>query len=163
MTSAQADRPTRIIIADDQTAVRDGLAIMLDLLPDITVLGAAANGLEAIELVDAHRPDVALIDLHMPVLDGIETTRRLTAEHPEVAIVILTTLADDASIIGALECRSARLPDEGRWAERHRPRRYTRRRAANPFSTTTSKPLSCGRPTTAPKLRRPSSSHSLTA
>lgn len=75
---------------------------MLDLLSDISVVGAAANGIEAIELVKLHRPDVALLDPHMPLLDGIETTLRLALEHPEVAVVILTTLADDASIIGAL-------------------------------------------------------------
>ena len=102
MTSPAPNRTLRLVIADDQTAVRDGLAIMLDLLPDIAVVGAAANGLEALDLVEQQRPDVALIDLHMPVLDGIETTRRLTADRPEVAVVILTTFADDASIIAAL-------------------------------------------------------------
>jgi DNA-binding NarL/FixJ family response regulator len=102
VTDLGTDRPLRIVIADDQTAVRDGLAIMLDLLPDISVVGSASNGLEVLELVAQHQPDVALIDLHMPVLDGIETTKRLTAEHPEVAVVILTTFADDASIIAAL-------------------------------------------------------------
>ena len=102
MTGPTAEKPLRIIIADDQTAVRDGLAIMLDLLPEISVVAAAANGLEALELVAEHHPDAALIDLHMPVLDGIETARRLTAEYPEVAIVMLTTFADDDSIIAAL-------------------------------------------------------------
>jgi DNA-binding NarL/FixJ family response regulator len=102
VTGPTAGKPLRIIIADDQTAVRDGLAIMLDLLPEITVVAAAANGLEALELVAEHHPDAALIDLHMPVLDGIETARRLTAEYPEVAIVMLTTFADDDSIIAAL-------------------------------------------------------------
>lgn len=116
MTSSQPDPSIRIIIADDQTAVRDGLAIMLDLLPDISVVGAAANGIEALELVEQHRPDVALIDLHMPLLDGIETTKRLSAEHPEVAVVILTTFADDNSIIGALSAgaRGYLTKDAGR-------------------------------------------------
>jgi DNA-binding NarL/FixJ family response regulator len=120
MTGTQPDaRPEtaiRIVIADDQTAVRDGLAIMLDLLPDISVVGAASNGLEVLDLVQEHRPDVALVDLHMPVLDGIETTRRLTAEHPDVAVVILTTLADDTSIIGALSAgaRGYLTKDAGR-------------------------------------------------
>jgi DNA-binding NarL/FixJ family response regulator len=102
VTSPDAERPLRIIIADDQTAVRDGLAIMLDLLPEISVVAAAANGLEALALVGEHHPDAVLIDLHMPVLDGIETARRMTAEYPDVAIVMLTTFADDASIIAAL-------------------------------------------------------------
>jgi DNA-binding NarL/FixJ family response regulator len=95
--------PLRIVVADDQASVREGLVVLLGLLPDIDVVGAAANGEEALELVAGQRPDVILLDLHMPVLDGIETSRRLTAEHPEVAVVILTTYADDASILAALQ------------------------------------------------------------
>jgi DNA-binding NarL/FixJ family response regulator len=94
--------PLRIVIADDQATVRDGLVIMLGLLPDIEVVGSAANGRQAIDLVAEHLPDVLLLDLHMPELDGIEVTRRLTAEHPRVAIVVLTTYADDASIMDTL-------------------------------------------------------------
>jgi DNA-binding NarL/FixJ family response regulator len=102
VSSSQPDPPLRIVIADDQTAVRDGLAIMLDLLPDICVVAAAANGLEALDLVEQHHPDAALIDLHMPELDGVETARRITADHPDVAIVMLTTFADEGSVIAAL-------------------------------------------------------------
>jgi DNA-binding NarL/FixJ family response regulator len=89
---------------------------MLDLLPDITVVAAGANGIEALDLVQRHQPDVALIDLHMPVLDGIETTRRLTAEHPEVAVVVLTTFADDTSVLAALRAgaRGYLTKDAGR-------------------------------------------------
>jgi DNA-binding NarL/FixJ family response regulator len=116
VTDPAPDQPLRIIIADDQTAVRDGLAIMLDLLDDITVVGAGANGIEALDLVGEHQPDVALIDLHMPVLDGIDTTRRLTAEHPGVAVVILTTFADDTSVLAALRAgaRGYLTKDAGR-------------------------------------------------
>lgn len=116
MTDPSLRPSLRIIIADDQTAVRDGLAIMLDLLSDITVVGAAANGIEALDLITQHHPDVALVDLHMPVLDGIETTRRITAEHPEVAVVILTTFADDTSIMAALSAgaRGYLTKDAGR-------------------------------------------------
>ena len=92
----------RIVIADDQTVVRDGLAIMLDLLPEITVVGAAANGAEALDMVERLQPDALLIDLHMPVLDGIEATKRMATEHPEIAVVVLTTYADDRSILDAL-------------------------------------------------------------
>jgi DNA-binding NarL/FixJ family response regulator len=92
----------RVVVADDQTAVRDGLVLMLDLLPEITVVGAAANGVEALSLAEEHRPDAMLMDLHMPVLDGIEATRRLTATHPGIAVVVLTTYADDASVLDAL-------------------------------------------------------------
>jgi DNA-binding NarL/FixJ family response regulator len=101
------DRPRandilRIVVVDDQTAVRDGLAIMLDLLPDISVVAAAESGTEALAQVDRHQPDAVLLDLHMPGLDGIETTTRLLAGHPGLAVVILTTFADDASILAAL-------------------------------------------------------------
>jgi DNA-binding NarL/FixJ family response regulator len=92
----------KIVVADDQASVREGLALMLDLLPDIEVVGQAADGEQALALVAEKRPDAILLDLHMPVLDGIETTRRLSAEHPEVAIVVLTTYADDASILQTL-------------------------------------------------------------
>ncbi|MET0236905.1 MAG: response regulator transcription factor [Kibdelosporangium sp.] len=94
--------PLRVVVADDQASVREGLALMLDLLPDIEVVGAAADGQQALDLVTTQRPDAILLDLHMPVLDGIETARRLTAEHPGVAIVVLTTYADDNSILATL-------------------------------------------------------------
>jgi DNA-binding NarL/FixJ family response regulator len=93
----------RIVVADDQASVREGLVVLLDLLPDIEVVGSAANGEQALQAVAQERPDAILLDLHMPVLDGIETTRRLTEEHPDVAVVILTTFADDSSILAALQ------------------------------------------------------------
>jgi DNA-binding NarL/FixJ family response regulator len=92
----------RIIIADDQAAVREGLVFLLGSLPGIEVVASAADGEQALALVAEHDPDAILLDLHMPVLDGIQTTRRLTAEHPEVAIVVLTTYADDNSVLEAL-------------------------------------------------------------
>lgn len=97
-----ATAPLRIVIADDQASVREGLVLLLGLLPEIEVVASAADGQQALDLVSRHRPDVVLLDLHMPVLDGVETTRRLTAEHPDVAIVILTTYSDDASVLAAL-------------------------------------------------------------
>jgi DNA-binding NarL/FixJ family response regulator len=97
-----ADRALRIVIADDQASVREGLVLLLGGLPDIEVVGAAADGEQALGLVAARQPDAILLDLNMPVLDGIGATRRLTAEHPGVAIVILTTYADDASVLDAL-------------------------------------------------------------
>jgi DNA-binding NarL/FixJ family response regulator len=93
----------RIVIADDQQAVLDGLALMLGLLPGITVAAVAADGAQTLAAVAQHQPDVVLIDLHMPVMDGIEATRRLTAEHPGTAVVVLTTYADDSSILEALQ------------------------------------------------------------
>ncbi|MCQ8188284.1 response regulator transcription factor [Streptomyces rugosispiralis] len=100
--SAQDIRPLRIVVADDQASVREGLVLMLDLLPDIDVVGSAANGRQALDQVAEHHPDAILLDLHMPVLDGTEATRRLTAEHPEVAVVVLTTYADDTSVLETL-------------------------------------------------------------
>jgi DNA-binding NarL/FixJ family response regulator len=97
------DRPLRIVIADDQASVREGLVLLLDGLPDIEVVGAAADGQQALDLVAAQQPDAILLDLHMPLLDGIGATRRLAAEHPGVAIVILTTYADDTSVLHALQ------------------------------------------------------------
>jgi DNA-binding NarL/FixJ family response regulator len=99
MTDGQS---LRIVIADDQASVREGLVLLLGGLPGIDVVGAAADGEQALELVAEHRPDAILLDLHMPVLDGIGATRRLTAEHPGVAIVVLTTYADDTSVLEAL-------------------------------------------------------------
>ena len=90
------------MIADDQARVRQGLELLLGTVPEIQVLASAADGQQAIELVERHDPDAILSDLHMPVLDGIETTRRLTASHPRLAIVILTTYADDGSVFEAL-------------------------------------------------------------
>jgi DNA-binding NarL/FixJ family response regulator len=97
------DRPLRVVIADDQASVREGLVLLLGGLPGIDVVGAAADGEQALALVAEFQPDAILLDLHMPVLDGIGATRRLAAEHPGVAIVVLTTYADDGSVIEALQ------------------------------------------------------------
>jgi DNA-binding NarL/FixJ family response regulator len=94
--------PLRIVIADDQATVREGLTVLLGLLPGIEVAGAAADGEQALELVARTHPDVVLLDLHMPVLDGVEVTRRLTAHHSDVAIVVLTAYDDDTSVLAAL-------------------------------------------------------------
>lgn len=92
----------RVLVADDQAIVRDGLATVLSLLPDVEVVGQAADGDEACRLVAELEPHVVLMDLRMPVLDGVEATRRIAAEFPAVSILVLTTFADDASILGAL-------------------------------------------------------------
>jgi DNA-binding NarL/FixJ family response regulator len=96
------DQQLRVVIADDQASVREGLVLLLGGLPGIDVVGAAADGEQALELVAEHQPDAILLDLHMPVLDGIDATRRLVAEHPRVAVVVLTTYVDDTSVLEAL-------------------------------------------------------------
>jgi DNA-binding NarL/FixJ family response regulator len=102
VTAADVGARLRVVIADDQASVREGLVLLLGGLPGIEVVGAAADGEQALALVAEHKPDAILLDLHMPVLDGIGATRRLAAEHPEVAIVVLTTFADDSSVLDAL-------------------------------------------------------------
>jgi DNA-binding NarL/FixJ family response regulator len=95
--------PLRVVVADDQASVREGLVVLLGTVPQIEVVASAANGEEAIRLVAEKSPDAILLDLHMPVLDGIEATRRLTREHPGVAVVVLTTYVDDSSVLTALQ------------------------------------------------------------
>jgi DNA-binding NarL/FixJ family response regulator len=95
--------PLRVVIADDQASVREGLVLLLGGLPSIEVVGAAADGEQAIAQVAEHHPDAILLDLNMPVLDGIGATRRLVAEHPGVAIVVLTTYVDDTNVLEALK------------------------------------------------------------
>ncbi|MEB8341917.1 response regulator transcription factor [Streptomyces endophyticus] len=102
--SEQADgrHRLRVVVADDQAAVREPLAAVLALSEDIDVITAAANGTEVLSAVAAGPVDVVLMDLRMPEMDGIEATRRLSEEHPGVAVVVLTTFADDDSILAAL-------------------------------------------------------------
>lgn len=97
------DRPLRVVIADDQTSVRDGLVALLSTLPDFEVVGSAANGGDVVDLVDRSAPDAVLMDLRMPEVDGVEATRRLSRTHPDVAVVVLTTYADDESVLAALD------------------------------------------------------------
>ncbi len=97
-----AGEPVRVVLADDQRLVRESLGTLLGLLDGIELLASAADGEEAIALVERHRPQVVLMDLRMPRLDGIEATRRLRESLPEVRVIALTTYADDESVLGAL-------------------------------------------------------------
>ncbi|HEY3467226.1 MAG TPA: response regulator transcription factor [Amycolatopsis sp.] len=92
----------RVIVADDQQIMREGLVALLDLMDGIEVIGNVGNGEEALRVIAQDPPDAVLMDLRMPVLDGIETTRRIAAEHPGVAVLVLTTYVDDESIAAAL-------------------------------------------------------------
>jgi DNA-binding NarL/FixJ family response regulator len=106
----------RVLVADDQAIVRDGLVTLLGLLDDLEIVGEAADGEEAVRLALATRPDVVLMDLRMPVLDGAAATARILEQLPETAVVVLTTFADDASIAGALRAgaRGYLTKDAGR-------------------------------------------------
>jgi DNA-binding NarL/FixJ family response regulator len=92
----------RVVLADDQRLVRESLATLLGLLDGIELLATASDGEEAIALTAEHAPDVVLMDLRMPRMDGIEATRRLRESQPEVRVIALTTYADDESVLGAL-------------------------------------------------------------
>ena len=94
--------PIRVLVADDQRVVRDGLVLLLGLLPQVEVVGTAANGEEAVDQATAQQPDVVLMDLRMPRCDGVEATRRLREQAPEIKVIVLTTYADDRSVIEAL-------------------------------------------------------------
>ena len=92
----------RVLVVDDQRVVRDGLALLLRVAPDVDLVGTAENGQVALERLDELAPDVVLMDLRMPVLDGVEATRRIRAGHPTVQVIVLTTYADDESVFAAL-------------------------------------------------------------
>lgn len=106
----------RVLVVDDQAIVRDGLVTVLSLVPDLQATGAAADGAEAIAAVDRDAPDVVLMDLRMPGTDGPTATARIVADHPQVAVLVLTTYADDESIVTALRAgaRGYLTKDAGR-------------------------------------------------
>lgn len=97
-----AGETIRVVVADDQTVVREGIAMLLGLLPGLDVVGAAADGEEAVRLVAEMAPDVVLMDLRMPRCDGVEATRIIRRDHPGTQVVILTTFGDDDSLFAAL-------------------------------------------------------------
>ncbi|MEU8355069.1 response regulator [Nonomuraea sp. NPDC048882] len=92
----------RVVVVDDQAVVREGLVLLLGLLPGIEVVGSAGDGEAALRLVGAESPDVVLMDLRMPRMDGVEATKRIRASHPGTQVVVLTTYSDDESVFAAL-------------------------------------------------------------
>ncbi len=92
----------RVLIADDQRVVREGLALVLGLMPDVEVVGSARDGQEAVELARDARPDVVLMDMRMPRCDGQEAARQLRELAPDVKVIMLTTYADEESVLDAL-------------------------------------------------------------
>jgi DNA-binding NarL/FixJ family response regulator len=93
----------RVMIADDHGVIRDGLGRLISALPDMELVGTAGDGAEAVERVRELEPDVVLMDLDMPKLDGIEATRRVLADRPGTAVLVLTSFSDRPRILGALE------------------------------------------------------------
>jgi DNA-binding NarL/FixJ family response regulator len=94
--------PVRVLVVDDQALFREALATLLEVRPEIEVVGEAANGAQALDRVATLRPDVVLMDLHMPVLDGIAATRRLRVEQPGIRVLALTTFDDEEDVFAAL-------------------------------------------------------------
>ncbi|MFN2223787.1 MAG: response regulator [Candidatus Promineifilaceae bacterium] len=97
----------RLLLVDDQALFREGLRILLSVHGDLEVAGEAANGKEAVELTAELKPDVILMDLRMPVLDGVEATRLVRQEHPQTAVIVLTTFDDDENVFEALRAGAA--------------------------------------------------------
>ncbi len=93
----------RVVIADDQRVVRDGLRMLVDLIDGVEVVGTASDGLEALALARTEHPDVVLMDLRMPRMEGAEATGAIRAELPDTRILVLTTYADDESLFAALQ------------------------------------------------------------
>jgi DNA-binding NarL/FixJ family response regulator len=92
----------RVLVVDDRRIVREGLSLLLRTTPDVELVGAAENGRQALDLVAELSPDVVLMDLRMPELDGVEATRAIRATHPAVQVIVLTTNSDDESVFAAL-------------------------------------------------------------
>lgn len=92
----------RVLICDDQTVVREGLAAILSTDPEIEVVGLARHGREALDQVPESQPDVVLMDLKMPVLNGVQTTHHLRKDHPQIRVLVLTTYAEDEWVLDAI-------------------------------------------------------------
>jgi DNA-binding NarL/FixJ family response regulator len=102
-STAEAPLPAiRIVIAEDQALVRRGAALLLSMEPDMEVVGQACNGVEAVELTELLRPDVVLMDLHMPLKGGVVATREITRALPQTQVLVLTTLDDDETVFEAV-------------------------------------------------------------
>ncbi len=93
----------KVLLADDQTLIRQGIRLLLEIEADIQVVGQAANGLEAIQQVESLHPDVVLMDVRMPEMDGVEATRQVTQRFPDVKVIILTTFEDDETVFEGLK------------------------------------------------------------
>ncbi len=102
-----SDRPTTVMIVDDQEVVREGLRAILGTVPGLEVVGVAANGAEAVESFAGLLPDVVLMDLNMPIMNGVEATRTLRAAHADVKILVLTTYDAEEWVLDAIRAGAA--------------------------------------------------------
>src|SRR4051794_15222088 len=102
VTDDATNEPIRILLADDHGVVRQGLRMYLSLDPELSVIGEAENGAEAVELARRLRPDVVLMDLLMPVMDGIAATEAIRKEMPDVEVLAVTSVLEDAAVINAI-------------------------------------------------------------
>lgn len=114
----------RIVIVDDEPLVRQGLRLVLELDPELEVIAEGSDGIEAIRLVDEHQPDIALLDIRMPRLDGIEATRRIVQSQPGTRVVMLTTFADESLLIDSVKAGASgyllkSMPPDGIRAAAH--------------------------------------------
>ena len=122
---AYADaEPVRVLVADDQKVVRDGLSLLLGMLPGVEVIGTAVDGTDAVRQAEAALPNVVLMDLIMPNCDGVEATRLIARQQPDVQVVVLTAFSDDDSVFAALRAgpaaTSPRTPAPARSCRRYR-------------------------------------------
>src|ERR671916_1317787 len=99
--------PVRVLIADDHGLVRDGYKLMLEREEDLEVVGEASNGREAVELYRSLRPDLVLMDVRMPEMDGLEATRAIKVEQPEVSVLVVTTYENPDYLLEALKAGAA--------------------------------------------------------
>lgn len=93
----------RLLLVDDQALFREGLRILLEQQPDLEIVAEAGNGEQAVAAAKFHTPDIVLMDLRMPVLNGVEATRRIVAELPQTRVIVLTTFEDDTEVYDALQ------------------------------------------------------------
>ena len=93
-----SQKPIRIVVVDDHDVVRRGLAILIRAFDDLDLIGSAANGIEAMDLAEKLRPDVMLMDMIMPEMDGVEATRQIREKYPDIQVVALTSSRDEAQL-----------------------------------------------------------------
>ncbi len=100
--TASSDRKIRVLLVDDHAVVRQGLRMFIEMQPDMEVIGEGCNGAEAVELSSQLDPDVVLLDLLMPTMDGVEATRQILVDNPRVRVLILTSFGDDDKVFPAI-------------------------------------------------------------